>query len=505
MIEKYESAEEAAYSRLLGYVKYMWDGYKISLHHQIIAKHLMAIERGDIKRLIIAMPPRSGKTMLVSEYFPAWYFGRNPDKQIIAATFSGDRANDIGRKVRNQMIDPVYKKIFPDCNVSPDSKSMSKITTLQNGICVTTGVHGTVVGRGAHLFLIDDPISGREKADSENERKKLVDWYRGVAHFRLMDHGAIILVMTRWHFDDLTGYLLRDDEERGRTGDSFEGWTVLNIPAICEDPEDDMLGRAKGETIWPDNPIFTLKNLADIKYAGKTREWNAQYMQRPLPDEGGMVHIDWFRRYDRSDLHEKKDIAEYAVAVAAGERVRAPKCIKKIVMSWDTAFKESEVNDPSACTIWAMVGKDYYLIYSYAMQLTYPFLKKKIVELHDKYNATIPGYCPVLIEDKASGQSLIQDFKNDKYTKLPIVKMFGKKHKYSNKGKVVRFEQATDLIEAGRVFLPKKAAWLVDYETQICQFPYGVDDDLADSTSQFLIWAGQPRFQFNKMKNPFYK
>ena len=458
---------------LLAYATYMWPNYICAKHHIKIAKALEDVESGKISRLIVTMPPRAGKTMLVSEFFPAWYMGRNPTHQVIAATYSHDKAGDTGRKIRNQLIEPDFQAVFPGCKVSRDSKGANKLSTDEGGVCVSVGIGGAITGRGAHLFLIDDPIKSREEADSERVRERLINWYKGVVYTRLMGKNAIIVIQTRWHFFDLVGYLLDKQEEEG--DNIREKWTVLTLPAIANS-EDDLLGRKPGESIWPDYPIFEIQRLNETKRVIGSREWNAQFQQQPLSDEGGMVQLKWFKRYHHKDtLHD----------------------IRKIICSWDTAYKESQLNDPSCGTVWAMIGNNFYLIDMINKHMEFPKLKRTVVKLYEKYSSRTRASVPVLIEDAASGQSLIQELKEE--TVIPVIKVKPESNKKT------RLSEVTALIEAGRVFLPDEAWWLTDYETQMCRFPLDQHDDMVDSTSQFLRWAGKPKFKRRRGRQLLWK
>jgi hypothetical protein len=213
------------------YAVLQWTDYDLVHHLNLIADHLEAVERGEISRLLITTPPRHGKTMLTSEFFPAWYLGRNPEKFIIFITYSQERANDVGRKVRNQLTDPLHQSIFLNCKISEDSAASNKFSTNQNGAYYAVGVGGPITGRGAHLLIIDDPIKGREDADSPTQRRKLIQWFQSVAYTRLMPSGSIIGIMTRWHEVDLAGWLLK----------GHENWATINLPALAE--ENDILGQ----------------------------------------------------------------------------------------------------------------------------------------------------------------------------------------------------------------------------------------------------------------------
>lgn len=289
-----------AHSNLLAYVRLQFPSYKIGKHHKKIADALMAVERGEITRLVIQAPARHGKSLLTSEYFPAWYLGRNPDKYIITATYGQELADDFGRKVRNQMRSAEHGAAFPQCKLSEDSQSASRFSTDNGGSYFALGVGGAATGRGAHLLVIDDPIKGREEADSETYRKRLRDWYLSVAYTRLMPGGAIIIMNTRWHEEDLTGWVLSEHKH--------ENWTVIDLPALDE----------KGNALWPEQ--YDEDALSRIKRTIGQREWQALYMQRPAPDTGDYFKRDWFKSYDKAPKHLRiYGASDYAVTADDGD------------------------------------------------------------------------------------------------------------------------------------------------------------------------------------------
>lgn len=260
----------------------------------------MSVERGEITRLVIQAPARHGKSLLTSEYFPSWFLGRNPDKYIITATYGQELADDFGRKVRNQMRSPEHEAAFPECKLAEDSQSASRFGTEQGGSYFALGVGGAATGRGAHLLVIDDPIKGREEADSETYRKRLKDWYASVAYTRLMPGGAIIIMNTRWHEEDLTGWVL--------TEHTHEDWTVIDLPALDDE----------GNALWPEQ--YDEEALLRIKRTIGQREWQALYMQRPAPDTGDYFKRDWFKAYDKSPKHLRiYGASDYAVTADGGD------------------------------------------------------------------------------------------------------------------------------------------------------------------------------------------
>lgn len=315
------TAEDYAFSRLIAYAAYQWPGYRDAPHHRLIARKLEAVERGEITRLMITMPPRHGKSMLASEFFPAWYLGRNPDHYVVSAAYAQELADDFGRKVKNQIEDRSFTGIFPGVTLAGDSRAAKRFHIQdwqggyehglkQNGAFYAVGVGGPLTGRGAHLLLIDDPVKNREEAESELIRKKTKDWYTSTAYTRLMPGGRVVIIQTRWHEDDLSGWLLAEHKH--------EGWEVLDLPAISE----------AGKALWPEQ--YDIPTLEKIKLAIGPRDWSALYQQRPTPDEGDYFKIDWFRPvaklpdpktlrvYGGSDYAVTADGGDYTVHVVIG-------------------------------------------------------------------------------------------------------------------------------------------------------------------------------------------
>lgn len=425
---------------LLAYAGLNWPGYRISDVHIRIADALEAVERGAIDRLIITIPPRHGKTMLASEFFPSWYLGRNPDRFVIASTYSQERASDTGRKVRNMMTDTPFKYAFPGVEVTGDSKAAHRFSTNKGGAYYAVGANGPITGRGAHLFLIDDPIKNREQADSPTERAKQKDWFRSTAYTRLMPGGAIIIIMTPWHVDDLQGWALSELKD--------EGWHHLHLPAVAEN--NDALGRNPGEPLWPEQ--YDLAALKRIKSAIGSREWSALYQGRPVPQEGGMIELGWCPRY-------REPLAQYS----------------QVVLSFDTAQKDKEINDPSVCAVFGLSDTFDDLLYVWRDRVKYPELKRIAYNLIEQWNPNA-----VLIEDKSSGQSLIQDLEVE--SRAPIVSI------EPEGSKETRMSVETPAIEAGRLRLPYSAPWLIDFEAEVGTFPLSSTKDQVDALSQFLKW-----------------
>ncbi len=264
----------------------------------LIAERLEAVERGEIDRLMIFMPPRHGKSELASKRFPAWCLGRNPRRQIIAASYNSDLANDFGRNVRNIVAEPEFGQVFPGVALATDSAAANRMNTNHGGAYVAAGVGTAVTGRGANIALIDDPFKDREEADSERRRELVWDWYRSTLYTRLMPGGAIVLIQTRWHEDDLAGRLL--DQERDQ-------WEVLELPAI----------NTQGKALWPE--WYDETALARIKATIGPREWSALYQQQPQPDEGTFFKREWFKNWQQLPKLRYYGTSDYAVTDGGGD------------------------------------------------------------------------------------------------------------------------------------------------------------------------------------------
>lgn len=261
--------------------------YDPSWLHDKIAEALMRVERGEIKRLLITMPPRHGKSMLASQYFPAWYLGRNPTKEIIMASYSGELASDFGRKVRNIVDEPDFQACF-NVKLAEDSKAKNRWHTNKKGGYVAAGVGGAITGRGADILLIDDPFKDREEAESQVIRDKVYDWYTSTAITRLTPNGAVVIIHTRWHDDDLIGRILAKEPEK---------WEHLNFPATAEEDEE---FRKRGDPLWPQR--YSYEALMNIKNSVGPYDWACLFQQNPINEETQEFKKSFFKYYRETDL-----------------------------------------------------------------------------------------------------------------------------------------------------------------------------------------------------------
>jgi predicted phage terminase large subunit-like protein len=282
-----------ARSGLLEFTAFTHPRWYTGSHHKRICDFIERIERGEIRRGIIDAPPRHSKTEIVSRRYPAYHLSKNPTHQVIISSYSDDLAHDISRDVRNIIKDDHYRSLcgaedFPGVDLNPETTAGGRWETSKGGICVSAGCGAGITGRGADLLLIDDPHKDREDADSQRMREKIWNWFHGVAMFRLMPEGKVLIIMTRWHEQDLVGRLLETEGDK---------WELLSLPAMQNE------GTDYEDALWPER--YPIEELREIKLrltrAGRIREWNAQYQQRPTAEEGIYVKREWFKdRYDEA-------------------------------------------------------------------------------------------------------------------------------------------------------------------------------------------------------------
>ena len=437
-----DGAVALARTDLACYCAMSYPRFELAHHHRLIVDKLERIERGEIDRLMIFLPPRHGKSLIASQLFPAWYLGRHPDRSIIASSYGSELATDFGRRVRNLISDGLFQSIFPGAKLAGDSTAAHRFALSKGGNYYAVGAGGPITGRGADLLLIDDPIKGREDANSESYRRQLHEWYESVAYTRLQPSGAVVIISTRWHQDDLAGWLLREHPE--------ENWAVLNLPAIAEEEEG---WRSEGAALWEKK--FPLKRLAQIREAVGGATWAALYQQRPAAAEGAIFKREWWKTFAPATL---------------------PARFEQVVISLDTAFKAGSSNDFSVGLVLGVGEVGYYVLDIWRDRVEFPALKRQVEMLALKWNPD-----RVLVEDKASGQSLIQELQSNSRLPIDPIKV--------DSDKVTRATAITPLVEAGKVFLLEDADWLDDFLEEVSSFPAAPHDDMVDAVSQALNYV----------------
>jgi predicted phage terminase large subunit-like protein len=423
-------------------------------HLEVIAAKLTAVRQGKIRRLIINLPPRHLKSLMASIAFPAWCLGHDPSAQVLCVSYAEALSNKLARDCRSIILSPWYRRIFPT-RLAAHRQAVQEFLTTRQGYRLATSNGGVLTGRGADIILIDDPLKP-EEALSDTQRQAANEWFSHTLYSRLNNKrtGAIVVIMQRLHEDDLVGHVLTQ-----------EPWEVISFPAIAEEDEVHKIEtilrprtfiRRRGEALHPERePLDTLdrirQTIGEYNFAG-------QYQQSPAPLGGGLVKAEWFKYYGEKDRPESFD---------------------RIVQSWDTANKATELSDFSVCTTWGVKGKDLFLLAVFRQRLEYPALKRAVREQLCQFGAN-----EVLIEDKASGTQLIQELIADG--------CHGVTRYQPTCDKIMRLHAQTALIENGFVHIPETAPWLAVYLHELTVFPKGKHDDQVDSTAQFLDWFKRP-------------
>lgn len=423
--------------------------YLPNWHIDAIAWHLQEVIAGRSKRLIITLPPRHLKSICCSVALPAWALGHRPYCRIICASYAQDLAVKHARDFRAVMNSSWYHHAFPGVRIDPGKDTELEVATTRHGFRLTTSVGGTLTGRGCNMAIIDDPLKASD-ATSDAKREFANQWFENTLYSRLDNKAedAIIIVTQRLHVDDLVGHLLA----------SGEGWSHLNLPAIADADEQFVLDdgrtftRKAGEPLHADRE--SLETLAQIRRSMGSYEFAAQYLQNPLPLDGGLIQWGWFKSYDLRPQLQDGDF---------------------VTQSWDTASKPTQITDYSVCTTWLRRGGDHYLLEVWRERVDYPALKRTVVALAEQYQPDA-----VLIEDKSSGIQLIQDLQAEGRVRPIAIN--------SQDDKITRMYGETAKFEAGCVCLPSSASWLDDFKAELLQFPRGRYDDQVDSVSQYLRW-----------------
>ena len=429
-------------------------------HIHLIADRLQKVESGEIKRLMVFLPPRSSKSVICSKLFPAWYVGRHPQHEILTVSHSDQLASDFGRSVRDLVNFDLFNTVFPDVTLRSDVRAAGKWKTNQGGTYYAAGVRSQIAGRGAHVAILDDVMS-EEDSFSETGRRYVKEWYPSGLRTRIMPNGSIVIINTRYHEDDLCGWLLRQESQI----ELENKWEVIKIPAWVDEPSSKMLNLPVGSSYFPEwKPSEILKNdEEEIKASNGSRYWESLYMQNPVPDTGGIIKKKWIQWWDYDE----------------------PPACDYIIQTYDTAFSTKTTADFSVIQTWGIfehmetdsTGRENWvsnliLLGNEKGRFDYPALRTKAQELYDYHK---PDVC--IIEKKASGQSLIQDLRR---AGLPVLDYI------PDRDKTARVYAATPLMEAGRVWLPKGYEWSDDLYGEAITFPNARHDDQVDAMTMAI-------------------
>ena len=449
-LDKYKELHERdeLQGEFLKFVRHVWPSFIGGSHHKIFAEKLERVAKGELKRLIVNMPPRHTKSEFASYLFPAWVMGRDPHTKIIQATHTAELAVGFGRKVKNLLDSEIYRDVFPEIELARDAKASGRWSTNEGGEYYAVGVGGALAGRGANLCIIDDPVSEQD-ALSPTALDGIYEWYTSGPRQRLQPGGAIIIVMTRWSIRDLTAKVLQKQAEGGA-----DQWEVVEFPAIFPDTDN---------VLWPE--FWSRDELEGVRASIPVSKWNAQYLQNPTAEEGAIIKREWWNVWEADD----------------------PPACEYIIQSYDTAFTKSQRADYSAITTWGIFYPDegdepaIILLDAEKGRWEFPELKDAALRLYNDYDPDM-----VLIEQKASGTPLTHELRQ---MGIPVSAFTPGR----GADKFSRMNACSPVFESGMVWCPE-TRWSEEVIEECAAFPNGEHDDLADSMTQAILRFRQGGF-----------
>lgn len=456
VLSKLDTAKKKqdAHEKFLEFVHYMWPSFIDGQHHKLMADLFDDVIAGRKRRVIINMPPRHTKSEFASIHLPAYFLGKYPDKKVMMASHTGELAVGFGRKVRALVDRKDFQELFPGVSLSADSKAAGRWSTNKGGEYFAIGVGGAIAGKGADLFIIDDPHSEQDAIQGEYNPEvyqRVMEWYEQGPRQRLQPGASIILVMTRWSLRDLTGQLLN----KMKSNSGSDQWEVITLPAIF--PE-------TNNPLWPE--YWKLEELLRTKNSIPISKWNSQYQQMPTSEEGALIKRTYWKKWPT----DKKP----------------PKC-EVIIQSWDTAFTTGTRADYSACTTWGVFKDEtinpprnaIMLIDAIRGKWEFPDLKRVALKHYKKHD---PDIC--LIEGRATGQPLIYELRA---MGLPVQEVTqGRGAVGANNDKISRVNAVTDIFQSGNVWCPEDCRWADEVVEECAAFPAGEHDDFLDTVVQAM-------------------
>ena len=450
--------------RLLPFVERFNPDYQAGWVHKDICQRLEQFSRDVAEkkspRLMLFMPPRHGKSTLASVAFPAWHLGRHPDHEFISCSYSGSLAMGFSRKVRQLLREPTYKTAFRT-RLDPDSQSAEAWLTTSSGGYVAAGVGGGITGKGAHVLVIDDPVKNREDAESQNNRDANWDWYTSTAYTRLAPGGGVLVILTRWHDDDLAGRLLKAGSEGG------DEWTVVKYPAIAEEDEE---FREQGEALHPER--YDAKSLRQIRKAVGPRDWSALYQQNPVADDGDYFSREMIQYYDREDLDYNQ---------------------MRYYCAWDLAIGKRDRNDYSVGMVVGVDDQDQLFIIDMVRGKFDGFeLVEQILDLYESWKPSIVGI------EKGHIEMALGPFLEKRVKERGLYEAYFKDLKTGRRDKEARARAIQGRMQQGMVFFPRDEDFTGPLVAELLRFPNGIHDDQVDA----LAWLGLMMSEFSTYQAP---
>ena len=461
---KQELAKRELARRKLGwFIKYNFEVYDENWHHRLIIEKLEAVERGEIRKLMIFVPPRHGKSEIASINFPAWFFGRNPKKSIIAASYNSDLAISFGRKARNIVASQEYKNLFPSVSLAEDSKAAGQWITNQGGEYTAVGIGGGTTGRGADVFLIDDPVKDKQEAESPVIQERNIGWYRSVARTRLSPKGARVIIQTRWHDLDLAGQILATEDD----------WEIVDLAAIA--PKDEEYRKAD-EALWPQK--YSIDELLAIKKELGIELWSALYQQKPISEESQVFKRHFFKYRKIEDLERLQTRCFVTIDPAPG--------------------KSESADNIGVCINWVDL-ENFWTLNAYKIKFDAAQLINLLFKLYADVHFETVGI------EKGMYNDVLKPFLDAEQRKRNIF-FSVRELDHGQRNKELRIRGLTPRYEAGQIF--HLVGHCEDLEAELLRFPKSPHDDVSDAVAYQLQIATPPirvnvvRHHSGKRTNP---